>query len=307
MSKKQLGKTDIMLSQFAIGTATFGNVYGKMQKNVMNEVVDMAIKNNLNYFDTSPYYGKTLSEINLGDALQNHDRNTFIVSTKVGRYGDDIFDFSASTILTSLDDSLKRLKLDYVDILLLHDIEYGNIDVILNEALPALQKIKNSGKARYIGFSCYPVDLIKKVIEKSHIKIDVILSYAHYCMLNNKLDNIIPFLKDHDVGIINASPLCMGLLSTNPVTEWHPAPFSMSSYIQHQSLLLQMRTKVKIENYALNYVLYNSNISTTLVGIRTLDELKNIIVILKKDVTFNEDIYVDIFNFLDKYHNVELE
>ena len=68
-----------------------------------------------------------------------------------------------------------------------------------------------------------------------------------------------------------------------------------------------MRTKVKIENYALNYVLYNSNISTTLVGIRTLDELKNIIAILKKDVTFNEDIYVDIFNFLDKYHNVELE
>jgi len=307
MLKTQLGKTDIMLSQFAIGCATFGNVYGNMETNIMNELISRAIENGLNYFDTSPYYGNKLSEINLGNALEGHARETFIVSTKVGRYGDDIFDFTESTILTSIDDSLKRLKLDYVDILLLHDIEFANIDVIINVALPALQKIKDSGKARYIGFSCYPIDLIQDVIDKTNIKIDVILSYAHYCMLNDSLYEMIPYLKSNNVGIINASPLCMGLLSTNPISEWHPAPLSMSSYIQEQSLLLNLRFDVKIEDYALNYVLYNTDIATTLVGIRTLDELENIISLLNEKQNFKEDIYVHIFNYLNKFHNIELD
>ena len=307
MLKTQLGKTDIMLPPFSIGTATFGNVYGDMKQDIMGELVDTAIKNGLNYFDTSPYYGNKLSEINLGKALEGHARETFIVSTKVGRYGDDIFDFTESTILTSIDDSLKRLKLDYVDILLLHDIEFGNIDVIINEALPALQKIKDSGKAKYIGFSCYPVNLIEKVIKKSTIEIDVILSYAHYCMLNNRLDEMIPFLKTNNIGIINASPLCMGLLSTNPVSDWHPAPLSMRSYIQEKSLLLNLQFDVKIEDFALNYVLYNTDIPTTLVGIKTLEELEKLISLLDRDQDFSEDIYIHIFNYLDKYHNIELD
>lgn len=307
MLKTQLGKTDIFLSQFSIGAATFGNVYGDMEKNIMNEVVSKAIENDLNYFDTSPYYGNKLSEINLGNALEKHPRESFIISTKVGRYGDDVFDFTESTILSSIDDSLERLKLDYVDILLLHDIEFENIDVIINEALPAIQKIKESGKARYIGFSCYPVDLIKKVIEKSAIKIDVILSYAHYCLLNDTLTEIIPFLKDNEIGIINASPLCMGLLSTNPVAEWHPATQSMISYIQERSLFLNLHFNVKIEDYALNYVLYNTDITTTLVGIKTLDQLDELISLLQKGEEFTEDIYLYIFNYLDKYHNIELE
>ena len=305
MSNKKLGKTDIFLPPFSIGTATFGNVYGKMDNNIMKELVKKAIENDLNYFDTSPYYGNTLSEINLGKALEGIPKDKFIISTKVGRYGDDLFDFSESTIKTSINLSLERLKLDYVDILLLHDIEFGDIDQILNETLPALQKIKQSGKARYIGFSCYPIELIKRVIEKSKINIDVILSYAHCCLLNNKLECIIPFLKKQNIGIINASPLCMGLLSSNSLPDWHPASYDMIDYIKQYSIELYINYNIKIENYALNYVI-DKDVCTTLVGIKTLDELNSLILIQNNKKIFSYEAHNYINNKLLKYHNIEL-
>ena len=192
----------------------------------------------------------------------------FIISTKVGRYGYNNFDFSEKTILSSIDKSLERLKLDYVDILLAHDVEYGNFEQIINETLPALQKIKDSGKAHYIGFSCYPIELFKKIIDKSTVKIDVILSYAHYCLINNKLETIIPYLQNKGIGIINASPLCMGLLSTNTVPDWHPSSKEIQIYIKEQSLKLYSKYNVKIEDAALIFVLNNYNIATTLIGIK---------------------------------------
>ena len=180
-NKKKLGTTDILLSPFSIGTSTFGNVYGKIDTSNMKSIVQYSIKNEFNYFDTSQYYGIKTSEINLGNALEGINRNDFIISTKVGRYGYNDFDFSEKKILSSIDESLERLKLDYVDILLVHDVEFGNFEQIINETLPALQEIKDSGKACYIGFSCYPIELFKKIIDKSTVKIEIILSYANYC------------------------------------------------------------------------------------------------------------------------------
>ena len=232
-NKKKLGNTDILLSPFSIGTSTFGNMYGILDTSDFKNIVEHSIKNGFNYFDTSPYYGIKTSEINLGNALEGINRNDFIISTKVGRYGDNDFDFSEKKILSSIDESLERLKIDYVDILLAHDVEFGNFDQIINETLPALQKIKDSGKARYIGFSCYPIELFKKIIDKSTVKIDVILSYAHSCLINNKFETIIPYLQNKEIGIINASPLCMGLLSTNPVPEWHPSSKEIQKYTSY--------------------------------------------------------------------------
>jgi L-galactose dehydrogenase len=305
-SKKKLGNTNIFLSPFSIGTATFGNIYGQMDDSSMKNIIQTAIKNDLNYFDTSPYYGLTKSEINLGKALKGINRSDFIISTKVGRYGDDNFDFSEKTIMSSIDQSLKRLNLDYVDILLAHDVEFGDLTQIVNETLPALQKIKNSGKAKYIGFSCYPIDLYKKIIDKSSVNIDVILSYAHYCLINNKLETIESYLINKGIGIINASPLCMGLLSSNPVPDWHVASREMKNYIQKESLELYLKFNVKIENIALKYILNNNNITTTLVGIKNIKELETIISILNNEITISKTIQDYICNKLNKYNNIEL-
>lgn len=307
MISQRLGNTDINIAPFSIGTATFGNVYGKTDNLELKKIVKKAIDNGLNYFDTSPYYGNKLSEINLGNSLEGIERSKYIISTKVGRYGDDLFDFSESTIISSLDESLERLKIDYVDILLLHDIEFGNFEQIINESLPALEKLKKSGKVKYIGFSCYPINLIKKVVKKSSVKIDVILSYAHYCLLNDKLSSIIPFLKENNVGIINASPLCMGLLTINPTPEWHPATYDMINFIKDVATRVRVKYMSKIEDYALAYPLYNSFITTTLVGIRNTQELEVLLNILNDKIVFRSYVYDYIFENLNNYHNVELE
>ena len=185
-------------------------------------------------------------------------------------------------------------------------MEFADIDQIINESLPAIEKLKKSGKVKYIGFSCYPISLIKKIVERSNTKIDVILSYAHYCLLNNKLTSIINLLKERDIGIINASPLCMGLLSTNPLPEWHPAPHRLIEYIQEKSYFLNLKYGIKIEDYSLNYVLNNKDITTTLVGIKTLHELRQLTMILRGDIEFRGEIYEYISGYIQKYFNIEL-
>tara|TARA_B110000208_G_scaffold191771_1_gene260018 strand:+ start:845 stop:1771 length:927 start_codon:yes stop_codon:yes gene_type:complete len=308
MNTLQLGNTDLYLPAYSIGTATFGKVYGKINEQNIALIVKTAIKNGLNYFDTSPYYGNKLSELNLGKALNNIPRDKYIISTKVGRYGDEIFDFTETTICSSLKSSLKRLNIDYVDILYAHDVEYGDIDTILNETLPALQKLKDAGLVRYIGFSCYPLDLIKKIIEKSTVNIDVVLSYGHYCLINDTLiDTIVPYLKDKQIGLVNASPLCMGLLTNSAPPEWHPASPGMLDTIDYIAHRLQTRFRVNITNIALNFPLKNSDIVTTLVGIRTMEDLNSLLKICQENSNYNEDIYEFIYNLLGKYNNYELE
>lgn len=140
------------------------------------------------------YYGATRAETVLGKALKSMPipRESYVISTKCGRYGDDNFNFSADRVTRSVDESLARLNLDYLDIILCHDIEFVNLDQVLesalpfsrdhrpsvtsnsvanvipffqivNETIPALQKVKQSGKVRHIGFSGYPLKIFRWV------------------------------------------------------------------------------------------------------------------------------------------------
>lgn len=104
-----------------------------------------------------------------------------------------MFDFSAEKTLQSIDLSLKRLKLDYVDVLQIHDIEFApSLDVVLNETLPAVDKIRKSGKARFIGVTGYPVGLLAECVEKSSIEIDMVLSYCRLSLIDNSLNKYLP-------------------------------------------------------------------------------------------------------------------
>ena len=292
MELRQLGKTDIMVPNYSIGTSPFGNMYGETNLEELRNIIVKAIDNGINYFDTSPYYGLKRSEINLGKCLKGLSRDSYYISTKVGRYGDDLFDFSEPAIVQSLDDSLVRLGVDYVDILLAHDVEFGDIDQIINETLPAMQKLKESGKVRYIGFSCYPIKLIREIIERSTVPIDVVLSYGHGCLINNTINTITPYLKLNGIGIINASPLCMGLISTNPPPAWHPAPYKMIDDIREVGTHFNAEFDYKIESFAIASVpeMY-PDIETTLIGIKNMDELDSLIGICTDKTPLPDEYY----------------
>ncbi|XP_020594451.1 L-galactose dehydrogenase, partial [Phalaenopsis equestris] len=225
LERRNLGKTGLQLGCIGFGASPLGNVFGLVSPDDALAAVRRALALGINFFDTSPYYGATLSETVLGNCL--HDlavpREDIIVSTKCGRYADG-FDFSADRVTRSIDESLARLRLDYVDILHCHDIEFGSLDQIVNETIPALQKIRAEGKARFIGITGLPLGIFTYVLDRVPMgSVDVILSYCHYGVNDSTLADLIPYLKSKGVGVISASPLAMGLLTESGPPDWHPA------------------------------------------------------------------------------------
>ncbi|XP_043709004.1 L-galactose dehydrogenase [Telopea speciosissima] len=272
---RELGNTGLKVSCVGFGASPLGNVFGQVPEEEAIASVGEALHLGINFFDTSPYYGGTLSEKVLGNALKvlGVPRNEFIVSTKCGRYVEG-FDFSAERITKSIDESLARLKLDYVDILNCHDIEFGSLDQIVNETIPALQKLKEAGKIRFIGITGLPLGIFTYVLDRVPPgSVDVILSYCHYGINDSTLEDLLPYLKSKGVGIISASPLSMGLLTENGPPEWHPASPELKS--ASKAVVAHCKAKGKnISKLALQYSLSNKEISTVLVGMNSVRQVK---------------------------------
>jgi L-galactose dehydrogenase len=130
MQYRALGKTDLEVSVVAFGAAPLGGVYGHTGPEEAKRAVHLAIDEGINFFDVSPYYGQFLAEHRLGMALEGR-RSKVILATKCGRYDTNEFDFSAHRVFASLDESLRRLRTDYVDLLLAHDVEFADLRQIV--------------------------------------------------------------------------------------------------------------------------------------------------------------------------------
>ncbi|KAK4491173.1 hypothetical protein RD792_001904 [Penstemon davidsonii] len=144
---RPLGNTGLQLSCVGFGASPLGNVFGPVYESDAIATVRQAVSLGINFFDTLPYYGGTLSEKMLGKALKalGVPRNEYIVSTKCGRYKEG-FDFSAERVTRSIDESLERLQLDYVDILQCHDIEFGSLDQFDENVAAAAVELTTVGK-----------------------------------------------------------------------------------------------------------------------------------------------------------------
>ncbi|KAJ0078427.1 hypothetical protein Patl1_37246 [Pistacia atlantica] len=262
MELRPLGNTGLRLSAVGFGASPLGSVFGPVSEADAVSSVREAFRLGINFFDTSPYYGGTLSEKMLGKALKalNVPRNEYIVSTKCGRYVEG-FDFSAERVTKSIDESLARLQLDYVDILQCHDIEFGSLDQIVNETIPALQKLKEAGKIRFVGITGLP--------------------------FGNFYD-LLPYLKSKGVGVISASPLAMGLLTDNGPPEWHPASPELKSACKVAAAYCKEKGK-NISKLAIQYSLSNKDISSVLVGMNSNKQVEENVAAAAELALFGKD------------------
>src|SRR5262249_40567606 len=121
----------------------------------------------------------------------------------------------------SVDISLQRMGVDYLDIMLCHDIEFVDLSQIVDETLPALRKVQQQGKVRFIGVSGYPMNIFHHVLDRTGL--DVVLSYNHYTLQNTMLADLVPYLQQKGVGIMNAAPFSARLLTNAPLPAWHKA------------------------------------------------------------------------------------
>ncbi len=270
MEYREIGSTDLRVSILGFGAAPLGNAYGETNPEDATRAVHHAIHQGINFFDVSPYYGLTLAEERLGAALEGH-RNEVVLMTKCGRYGLDNFDFSAARLHHSIDESLTRLRTDHVDILLAHDIEFGDMRQILEETIPALRKIQQQGKTRYIGVSGLPLGVLKQAVETKLL--DVVLSYCRYNLMIQDLDRYLtPVAKKLNVGLINASPLHMGMLTQSGAPDWHPAPQALKK-VSHDAFEYCQKLGGSLPEVALRFALDYLPVASTLVGMKSVAEV----------------------------------
>lgn len=258
----------------------------------------------INYFDTSPYYQLTKSETVLGKALKGIERSKYILSTKVGRYGFDDFNFNGDYIKEKFNESLNRLGVDYVDICICHDIEFTDLDKVINETIPALKQLKEEGKIRYIGVSGLPLYIFKYILERSN-DIDLILSYCHYNLIDTTLYDLYQIIKDYNIGIISASPLSMGLLTNQGEPDWHPAPEILKKKCREVAEYCKSQGE-NISHLAVYFSTRAEFVTTTLVGMPTRESLKeNINALLSKQV--NEKVLNNVIEMFKDVKNMTWE
>jgi L-galactose dehydrogenase len=263
MEYRVLGKTGLKVSALSFGASSLGSVFRPVDEAEGIRAVHIAVDLGINLIDVSPYYGLTRAETVLGKALKEIRRDRYYLATKVGRYGDDLFDFSAKRVTASVDESLARLNVDYVDIIQCHDIEFGDLDQVVSETLPALRKLAEGGKARFVGVTGLPLKIFRYVLERAEL--DTILSYCHYSLNDTSLDAVVPDLKAKRVGIINASPLSMGLLSDRGAPKWHPASQEVKAACARAAALCRERG-AELARLALQFSVAHPDLATTLVG-----------------------------------------
>lgn len=266
MQYRRLGRTDLQISVVGFGASPLGGVFGSTDAAEGKRAVHLAIDQGINFFDVSPYYGLTLAEERLGAALEGR-RSDVVLATKCGRYGAEQFDFSARRIRQSIDESLLRLRTDSVDLLQAHDVEFGDIEQIIGETIPAMRRLQEEGKARYVGITGYPLGVLMKIAER--IPIDSILSYCRYDLLIDDMDAVlIPFAEKHGIGVINASGLHMGVLTERGAPKWHPAPETVHTAAR-QTLQFCRSHGIDLSELALQFCFDNPRVASTLVGMST--------------------------------------
>ena len=273
MQTRRLGNTDLHLPVLSFGASSLGAEFRNVTLDEALSSVRVALECGLNFIDTSPFYGRGMSEVLLGIALKGVPRESYTLCTKLGRYDLAHFDFSAKRVAESVDVSLHRLGTDHLDIILCHDIEFVPMQQIVDETIPALRKIQQAGKARYIGFSGYPMKIFKFILEQTHV--DCVLSYNQYTLQNTRfLDEAVPYLKAKGVGVMNAGPFSARLLTQAPLPAWLKEPESVKAAARAAAAHCASKG-VDIAQLALQFSIAHSDISTTVSGSANPTNIRN--------------------------------
>lgn len=301
MKYRSLGKTGLSVSALAYGGSSLGAVFRQISEAEGIRSVQMALDHGINLIDTAPYYGATTAESVLGKALRGIPRDQYLLATKVGRYGPNLadFDFSAGRVLQSVDQSLSRLGVDYVDFIQVHDIEFGHIPTIVNETIPALREAQAAGKARFVGITgLYPRLLLH--VARS-VEIDHIQSYCHYCLNDTSLLDIVPSLDDMQLGIFNSAPLAMRLLSNEGPPDWHPAADEVRRRCAQAAEYCKSKN-TDLGKLALQFAVAEPSIHTNIIG--TADPHRVVENIRNAQKPVNREHLDAVLEILRPIHNV---
>jgi len=274
MRYRLLGRTGLRVSILGLGGSALGRLETADDQAEGIRAVHAALDLGINIVDTSPYYGGTMAETMLGRALRSVPRDRYLLATKVGRYGMRDFDFSAARVTRSVDESCARLGVETIDLLQCHDVEFADLNQVINETLPALVKIRQAGKIRFLGITGLPLKIFPFVLERTPPGlVDTVLSYAHYNLNDDSLATLLPRLQAFGVAIIHAAPTGGGMLTGARKSFWSFAPEGIVAGCRRAVDFCEAHG-VDIAKIALQFSASNPAIATVLCGTAKSEEVR---------------------------------
>lgn len=277
MKYNAIGNTGMTVSSLSFGASSLGGVFHSIEENKAIDAVYAAIEGGMNFIDVSPYYGHYKAETVLGKALKGIDREKYYLSTKVGRYGKDgvnTWDYSGKKAKESVFESMERLGIDHIDLINVHDIEFADLNQVVNETLPALVELRDKGIVSHVGITDLQLENLKWVIDRvPEGTVESILNFCHHTLNDDKLTDFLDYFESKGIGVINASPLSMGLLSKRGVPDWHPAPKALVEACRRAVEYCDAKG-YPIEKLAIQYSVSNPRIATTLFSSANPDNVR---------------------------------
>ncbi|NDW19652.1 aldo/keto reductase [Dysgonomonas sp. 216] len=267
MEYREIGNTGMKVSSLSFGASSLGGVFHSLKKEEGIQAVYTAVENGINFIDVSPYYGHLKAELVLGEALKGIGRDKYYLSTKVGRYGADgknYWDYSGKKAIESVYESMERLNVDYIDLINVHDVEFADLNQVCNETLPALVELRSKGIVKHVGITNLTLRHFKYIIDNvPDGTVESVLSFCHYCLNDDALLDYLDYFEQKGVGVINASPFSMGLLTERGAPDWHPAPKPLQDVCKRAAEYCKSKGK-SIEQLAVKFSVNNPRIATTL-------------------------------------------
>ena len=292
MKKRKLGYTDMEFSLIALGTWAIGGpwIFGWGPQNDKDSIYTIreAIDLGINWIDTAAVYGLGHSEKVVGEAVKGL-RDKVLIATKCERRWDDkgnIYgNLSAQSIRGEIEDSLRRLNMDYVD---LYQIHWPEPPEQIEEAWEEMAKLKEEGKTRYIGVSNFNVEQMKR-IQKIH---PIASLQPKYNILHPDIEGeILPFCKEHKIGVIAYSPMASGLLTGKytrekienlPDDDWrkvrnedfHEPKLTKNLEIIHIMKDIAKKYSINLSNLSVAWVLRRDELTSAIVGARRPEQVR---------------------------------
>ncbi len=266
MKTRPLGRTGLNVSILGYGASSLGGVFRDIREEEGIRAVHESLDAGINFIDVSPYYGVTKAETVLGKALREIDRDRYILATKVGQYDEGVFDFSAERITRSVEESMGRLGVDHIDLIQCHDVEFAETSQIVHETLPALHRLKAQGKVGHVGITALPLKVLRDVVEQAGGgMVETVLSFCRYALNDTALEDDLPFYASRGIGVINASPVGMGLLTERGAPDWHPASDRIQA-VCRRAVEVAKANGIDMSALAIQFAVAHEGIATTLVG-----------------------------------------
>jgi D-threo-aldose 1-dehydrogenase len=305
MRRTQLGRSGVTVTRLSFGAAAIGNLFTPVTDETAQAAVDAAWDAGVRYFDTAPHYGLGLSERRLGAALRDRPRAEYTVSTKVGRLlepdestnGDDlangfavpathrrVWDFSADGVRRSIEDSLRRLGLDRVDVVYLHDPD-DHAEQAFHQAYPALEQLRAEGTVGAIGAGMNQTAMLTRFLRDTDV--DVILCAGRYTLLDHQaLDELLPEAAARGKSVVVGGVFNSGLLADprpGATYDYAPAPADLLDRALRVQAVAD-RHGVPLRAAALSFPLAHPAVASVCVGARSPYEIRDAAAMLRHPV-----------------------